>query len=254
VPRGQGWSEGPEALPAGTRRDPTKSQVRKADDNTAMAGRERPVDRGAVRAERSIQDFAAEFREARLAASLSQERVGRAVGPSHSQVSRIERGRVGDLSLRLAGRLAGAVGLDLSLRTYPGMSPIRDAGQVLLLKRAVARFGPQWRWRYEVPVAGPGDQRAWDAAARHLQTAQGFAMDAETRIRDAQNVSRRTSLKRRDSGNLRVVLLVSDSRQNRAAIRAAGDILRAEFPIPARQALAAFDSGADPGGDTLIVL
>ena len=82
------------------------------------------------------------------------------------------------------GKLAGAVGLDLSVRTYPGASPIRDAAQVLLLKRAVERFGPDWRWRFEVPVAGDGDQRAWDAAAQHRLTGTKFVLDAETRIRD----------------------------------------------------------------------
>ena len=65
-------------------------------------------------------------------------------------------------------------------------------------------------------------------------------------------LARRTNLKRRDSGDMRVVLVVLDSRQNRAAIRAASDMFRVEFPIPARHALAAFDVGADPGGDTLI--
>ena len=233
---------------------PVKWPVRTADDDGVMAGRERAVDRGALRAERSVQEFADEFRKARLAAGLSQERVGRAVGLCHSYISRIERGRIPDLSLRQAGKLAGAVGLDLSVRTYPGTSPIRDVAQILLLKRAVERFGADWRWRFEVPVADGGDQRAWDAAAKHVRTASRFVMDAETRIRDAQAVLRRTTLKRRESGYVRLVLLVSKSRQNRAAILAASDILQAEFPISARRALAAFDEGEDPGGDALILL
>ena len=233
---------------------PTKWPVRAAGDDAGMAGRERAVDRGALRAEHSIREFANEVREARLAAGLSQERVGHAVGLGHAHISRIERGRVVDLSLRQAGKLAGAVGLDLSVRTFPSGPPIRDAAQILLLKRAVERLGAGWRWRFEVPVAGGDDLRAWDASARHSETSHRFALDAETRIRDAQAVLRRTTLKRRDAGGVRVVLLVSESRHNRAAIHAAHELIAAEFPIPARRALAALERGDDPGGDTLIVL
>ena len=219
-----------------------------------MAGRQRAIDRGALKGEQALRDFAAGIREARLTADLAQEVVGRAIGLSGSQVSRIERARVSSLSWVVAGKLAGAVGLDLSLRLYPGPARIRDAAQLALLERAVSCFGPGWRWRYEVPLAATTDQRAWDAAARHETTGASFVLDAETRLRDAQSLLRRETLKRRDSGDPRLILLLADTRANNLALRDAADVFVAELPIDSRTATQALAMGLDPGGDALVLL
>jgi transcriptional regulator with XRE-family HTH domain len=232
----------------------TKSQPRAATQDGVMAGKQRAIDRGALKGEQALRDFALGIREARLAADLAQEVVGRAVGLSGSQVLRIERARVSNLSLIVAGKLAAAVGLDLSLRLYPGPARIRDAAQVELLERAVQCFGAGWRWRYEVPLSIASDQRAWDAAARHETTGVSFVLDAETRIRDAQALLRREAIKRRDARAPRLLLLVADTRSNHLALRDAGDAFAAEFPVDSRSAVDALGMGLGPGGDAIVLL
>ena len=98
----------------------------------------------------------------------------------------------------------------------------------------------------------PGDPRAWDA----LISAGRFrvGVEAETRLRDVQAVTRRVALKKRDSEVERVILLLRGSRWNRQVVRLAGDSLAAMFPVPGAVALDALRAGRDPGGDAVILL
>jgi transcriptional regulator with XRE-family HTH domain len=216
-----------------------------------MSVRVDPVERGARKADQARQDFAREFRDARLAAGLSQDHVGRAVGVSGAYVGRIERDLARALSFELAGRLAGVVGLDLRVLTFAGPVRLRDEAQVRLLGRFRKRLGSAWEWRLEVPVSEAPDQRAWDASGTHSTTQFTFVLDAETRLHDSQQLLRRIALKRRDGGNPRLVLLVNDTRHNRQVLEEVEESFRAEFPADARHALAALDDGLDPGADAV---
>jgi hypothetical protein len=59
--------------------------------------------------------------------------------------------------------------------------------------------------------------------------------------------------KQRDLGIARVILLVADTRHNRAVVLRVPE-LRRRFPVSTRACLAALDKGRDPGGDALVVL
>ncbi len=76
-----------------------------------------------------------EVRLARLERGLSQAAVGTALGVDGSWISRIERGELEDLGLVAASELLAAVGLDLSIRAYPGGRALRDAAHAALLER-----------------------------------------------------------------------------------------------------------------------
>jgi len=65
-----------------------------------------------------------EFREARLAAGLTQRQVGAAAGISHAQVSRIELGRAPNVPFVTLAVIAAVLGLDLPLRTFVSGDPI----------------------------------------------------------------------------------------------------------------------------------
>ena len=78
--------------------------------------------------------------------------------------------------------------------------------------------------------------------------------EAETRVTDAQALFRRLESKRRDGGVGTVLLVVADTRSNRAAAAAARTAVAESFPVPARHALSALASGAHPGGSALIFL
>jgi transcriptional regulator with XRE-family HTH domain len=216
-----------------------------------MATKDRAVDRGRRDAARHLQMLGSELREARLAAGLSQSRVGHAVGISHPGVSRIERVLAPNVPLGRLDAFAAVVGLQLSVRLYPAGRPLRDEGQLALLDRLKRRLSPGLSWRTETPVPIAGDFRAWDASIH----GPGWTVfvDAETRIRDVQALDRRTALKRRDTGTDRVILLIADTRSNRTILASLGDSLIRDA-IPGRTILAALQSGMDPGGSGVVLL
>ena len=107
------------------------------------------------------------------------------------------------------------------MRVYPGDVWLRDAAQLRTLERFRARVGAGWVWESEVPLPIPGDQRAWDLVGWHAAERTRIWVEAESRLRDIQDVERRITLKKRDGGALRVVLVVNDTRANRDAIRGA---------------------------------
>jgi transcriptional regulator with XRE-family HTH domain len=199
-----------------------------------------------------VTELVAEFRAARIAANLSQADIGRAVGLSDSEISRIERDQVPTVAFVLITQLLAAVGLDLSARAYPVGGGVRDRAQLSLLARLHDRIGDAFTWRTEVPLAIPGDLRAWDAAL--FGAGLRIGIEAEARIRDVQAVDRRVMLKLRDAGWDRAILLLSDTRSNRMLLREFGANVRANYPVTQLVALRALRAGADPGGNCLIVL
>jgi transcriptional regulator with XRE-family HTH domain len=217
-----------------------------------MPSRERTYDRARLRAQDIVRSIAAELRGARISAGRSQLDVATAARISQSQLARIEAGLNRTVSLETLTVVAAVVGLDLVARTYAGPRIVRDQPQLRLMGDFGHGIGPMWWWRYEVRV-GPGDQRAWDARVRHRQTGVEFVVEAETRIHDIQALLRRVALKR-DVADVRVILLVAGTHNNRRAVEAGAAVLRAEFPIGTRACLAALARGEDPGADGIILL
>lgn len=192
------------------------------------------------------------MRNARMQHAISQAEVGKAVRISRSQVGRIERAEVPSLSLLVMARLLAVVGLELSARAYPVGPPIRDAAHRALLDRFRAVVAPSVAWRFEVPVGRAGDPRAWDAVM--LVGRARVAVEAETRPRDVQALQRRLASKRRDDPEVTgVVLLLADTRHNRALVKEHGEALRAEFPTPPAFLKAALAQGRDPGASGVVL-
>lgn len=223
-----------------------------------MPTRDRPVDRGTRLGRMDLIRTGVEIRAARVAAGLSLREVGRAVGLSAAQLSRFERGFATGTSVIQTARIGAVVGLDVRLRTHPGMDPLRDAGQVRLLARLWPRLDPRLRVRTEVPLPIPGDQRSWDGWISGLQAGDGsvagLPVEAETRFVDAQAQLRRLHLKMRDGAAESVLLIIADTRANRASVDAAGMVMTESFPISPRRALAALRAGRHPGGSAVVFL
>lgn len=217
-----------------------------------MGTKERPVDRGTRLGRRIITVSGTDLRIARVGLGLSLAEVGRAVGMSHSQVGRIERARHPSVSVMQLSRICSVVGLDLSVRTYPNGSPLRDRAHLALLERFRERVAAELSVRSEVPLPIPGDLRAWDLLIQGAGDPIG--VEAETRLVDIQALQRRIELKARDGEVSRVLLVVAASRGNRRAIRDAAPSLEGSFPVPGRVALAALGDGRDPGGSALILI
>jgi len=214
------------------------------------------VDRALRIAEADVRHVGADLRQRRVSSGLALREVGRRVGMSPSQVSRIERGLAPSVTHRQAALLGAVVGLDVRVRAYPSGDPIRDAAQVDLLDRLRPRLAPRLKLAAETPLPMLGDLRAWDGLISGLSGSCGRTMpvEAETRIADWQAVDRRLALKQRDADEPYLLLVVADTRHNRAAIAAAGVAAVTRFPVTARRALAALASGSHPGGSALVFL
>ena len=153
--------------------------------------------RGVRQAAALIPALGAELRDARLSLNLSQAAVAEAAGVSHPAIGRIERGASPFVSISRLAVVASILGLRLSIRAYPVGAPLRDAAQIGLLGRLRAVPAPVADLAFGGPDPREGDLRAWDASI----SGAGWTayVDAETRIRDAQALERRTNLKRRDT-------------------------------------------------------
>jgi len=202
---------------------------------------------------RSIRlSMGAEIRNARRSAGLSLVDASHAVGISHSQLGRIERGVLESVTVEQLCLAASAVGMKVVIRAYPVGDPVRDAAHLALLSRFRLALPPSVRWRTEVPLPIEGDLRAWDAI---LKLVEGpVAVEAETRLHDLQGLERRIALKERDGGVDRVILLVADTAANRRVLRASRAGLRVHFPLDGRQVLAAIRAGRPPEASGIVVM
>jgi hypothetical protein len=185
----------------------------------------------------------------------SLREVGRAAGMSYSQVGRMERAALPTASVVQLAKVGAVVGLDVRLRTYPGPEPLRDAGQIALLKRLRILIAPGLTMRTEVPLPIEGDLRAWDAVIGGFDpAAEPLHAEAETRLYDAQGQLRRIALKVRDAGVDAVLLVIADTARNRAALRSAGSMISDVYPVPSREARRALRLGRHPGGSAVILV
>lgn len=197
-------------------------------------------------------ELVSELREARLARGLRQEDVARVVATSRSQISRVEHASAKQLTVPDLARHGAAVGLRLHARFYPAGGGLRDAAQLDLLRRFRARIGDRWRWQLEAPIPIPGDLRAFDALLRNGDTT--IAVEAITRLRDAQAQLRAATAKQRDGEATRLVMLIKASHANRTALASAADVLATSFPLGTRTILAALAGGDDPGENGIVLL
>jgi len=216
-----------------------------------MGSRDDARGRGRRRGERLVSELVVEWREMRLAAGLSQATVARSVGLARSTYADLERGEVREIGLVRAAALSGTLGGNLSVRVFPGGSPIRDVAHVALLSRLEARVAPVWRITHESPMLKAGDQRAWD---RRLDGPISIGVEAETRPRDLQALERGMQLKLRDSGVSRMILVVAGTQRNRELVRAFLPSLRATFPLGTGETLRALGEGRDPGANGLVLI
>ena len=217
-----------------------------------MASRERPIDRGSRVGRAALETMGRELRIARTDRGLSCAAAGEAAGISGMEVSRIERAASSRVPVLTLARLAAVVGLDLSLRAYPGPSPLRDAGHARLLADFRAAIHPAIRWATEVPLPHPGDLRSWDAML--IGSTWRFGVEAETAPADAQAVVRRLRLKERDGRVDGMLLVVRDTRRVHDFLATGDELFRPTFPISARSALRSLRSGERPAGNAIIVV
>ena len=79
-------------------------------------------------------------------------------------------------------------------------------------------------------------------------------MECITRLTDAQGQVRSILLKQAAAHLSRVVLVLSDTRHNRSAVRSAAPTLDPAFPLSQRSLIRALDAGRLPDANGLVLL
>jgi transcriptional regulator with XRE-family HTH domain len=207
----------------------------------------RAIDRGARLGERFLRDVGAEFHDTRIGLGLSQEHVAHASRVSRSRYGRIEQGKAPSLSVLEFARVASILGLDPSIRLYPGGPPVRDSAHAQRLRRLLDRARPPLRARTEVPLPVRPDRhelRAWDAVL--YRASERGAVEMEMRLRDIQALERRLALKRRDDHVEAFLLVVADTRVNRRVLADLGGGLAGLARLKRSEVFAALEGGGLP--------
>lgn len=178
------------------------------------------------------------------------------------------RGRPGCRSRRSAGssaafrhgwrsstsRVFTVVGLELWARSFPGGSPIRDAGHVKLVSRFRKHLHPAIGWSIEVPFPAAGDHRAWDAVVAGTRPTWRFGVEVETAPRDVQALARRVALKVRGGGVDGVIVVLPRSKHTAMFLHEARQVLQATFPEAGEGVLEALATGSLPRGNAPVVI
>lgn len=218
-----------------------------------MTTRTTRLERADATARALVHEALREFDSARLALGLSMADIGRAVGMSRSQVGRLIRREIADVSVKQICRLHAAVGLTDTMRAFPAGDPLRDAGQVRLLDQTRRRVSATIGWHVERGVNRVGDLRAWDVVLDRHSCVD--AIEAITRFGDAQAIQRRAMHKFRDDTTVQhLFLVIADTRLNRAALRACRESMRTDMPLDTRAVLQALGEGRCPGASGIVVV
>jgi transcriptional regulator with XRE-family HTH domain len=143
-----------------------------------------------------------ELRRTRVRAGVSRQQMARELAWSPSALARAEADVLDDVGVIRLSAMASVLGMELSLGLHPIGDPIWDKGQQALGRRFDALLAPVWQVTDETLLPRPGDQRAWDKLIRLLGAQPRYlvGVDLETRIRDIQELTRRTRLRERDGG------------------------------------------------------
>lgn len=173
-------------------------------------------------------------------------------GVSWSTAARVELGDP-NASLDTLCAVAGAVGLDTVVRTYPGTPPtLRDTGQLALVERLCREAHAVWQPHVELLIGQHGE--SIDLVL--LGSQEIWATEIERMATDFQAQYRRADRKREALGALhrrpvRLVMVVEDTRRNRSAVEAHLAFMRSVLPAGTRQVLNALRRGTPLGEDGL---
>lgn len=220
-----------------------------------MGARIRRLDDAVRGFERDAHEVGEQLLQARLRIGASCREVATHAGVSDTTIRRAELGRLP--APRVLARHAAALGMRVRLRAYPEGAPLRDAGQMRLMRAFLEEVGPAngLRWRHEVPVR-PGDPRAFDSVYLVGSDSPEVcgAVEYFARFHDGQAQLRQAHLKMTDAGLDRLIVVSWATRHNRATLAAAAHVVRELLPLGTREVLAALRRGRDPGANGLVQL
>ena len=218
-----------------------------------MATRETRLERGRRKGRTLAARLMSELLTTRQTLNVSQRSLSSELGYSQTTLVRQERlADIDQLSFVEVAAIASLLGLELAASLHPVGDPIRDRGHQALLSRFRGVLAPGIRAVAEAPLPKPGDRRTWDLAIR-IAT-QRVGIEAETRVRDAQWLTRRIRERERDGGMDEVLLVLAETAVNRRLLPDILEALGPRFATSPRLILKALRVGQPiPGSGVLLV-
>jgi hypothetical protein len=184
---------------------------------------------------------------------VSQEQLAASIGRSQSDVSRLESLRgIDRISVVDLAVLGSVLGLELGAGFHPAGQPIRDKGQQAVIARLRRLLSAVVHVIAEAPFPNPGDPRRWDLLLRLPQ--QVIGIEVETRIRDIQALVARLRRRALEGGANVLVLVLADTKTNRALLPQLLEALGDDFGTSPRLILKALRAGQAVPGSGVVLL
>lgn len=212
-----------------------------------QAARTRVQRAGSRRARELRQRLAHDITAAREDAGLSQRRLARAAGIASSTLNELERG-THDPSTEVLARVGEALGMDLSVRLYPGTGPLlRDHAQAAMNEALLRVLHGRWLPSLEVwvtrPVRGVIDLVLEPAGSLEPLV----AVEAQSDLRRLEQQVRWAHAKSEALAGARErtvssLLLLRSTRRTRALVTEHAATVAAAYPATAAAAFAALTS------------
>jgi len=184
---------------------------------------------------------------------LTRQQVANRAGVSWATALRVELGDP-HLGVETMCAVAEGVGLDVVLRTYPGNQPsLRDTGPMRLVEQLVTQTNPAWQPQVELPIGQHGEsidicffgpEEIIDGEVERMAT------DFQGQYRRADQ--KRQALAAQHRRPVRLVLVIEDTRRNRAALSPHVAVIPTVLPAGSREVLGALRSGRSLGRDGLL--
>ena len=149
--------------------------------------------------------------------------------------------------------MASILGLKLTFDLYRVDEGVRDAGSQRLIERFLALLASGWRATREAPFPCLRDLRSWDVLIR-LNMDYRVGVEAETRLRDIQELVRRIRQRELHGGADHIVVILSDSQHNRRYADEFRTALGPNYLTAPRDLLAALRTGRPLPASGVILL
>jgi len=205
------------------------------------------------RARQQAEAVAGEISVARAGLGATRAEISRRAGVSADTERRVEEGHP-STQLDTLCAVGAAVGLDIVVKAYPSTrTPLRDSRQLQIGEALCAIAHASWSPRLEVAAGQHGE--AIDIG--FFGPLEIIATEIDRLIVDFQaqyrrNTQKRDELARRHSRSVRLVMVVEDTRRNRAALAPHADFIRSALSASSREILIALRTGKPLGRDGLL--
>lgn len=208
------------------------------------------------RANELMAELAKEVRLARATLGMSRRQVARLAGISSSTLASVEAGKA-SVQVDTVASVCAAVGLRLWARAYPAKAPsLRDTGQLELVMAVTGQAHTAWRSAMEHVVDAKSGRAAdlilFGPEEIQHQEFERVLVDWQGQLRSGR--VKQELFAEMHQRPVRFVLVVEDTRHNRAILEPHMGSIRAELPAGSREIWRSVRTGVPLGRDGLLWL